>query len=255
MKIPNYLSILAAILLAVLSIFVILKSWNAYAEHFRIGVAVQDRDTITVSGTGKVKATPDLALINLGVQTETDSVRNGQEENTNKMNAIVTMLKENGIEEKDITTNQYSVYPRYNWEDGEQEVVGYTVNQSVSIKVRDLDKVGELLGRAGDLGANQVGGIQFTIDEPELLQDEARQKAIDDAREKAKILADQLGLSLVKVVSFSEGGYGGAPVPMAAYDRAESFAVGSGGATNPAPDIQEGTQEVVSNVNVMFEVY
>jgi len=252
---PSYLNILAAILLAVLTVFVGLKSWNAYAEHARIGVAVRDRDTISVQGMGKVDSTPDLAIINLGVQTETSEVRVGQDENTRKMNAITKMLKDQGIADKDIKTGQYSVYPRYNWDDGKQELAGYTINQSVTVKVRDLDNVGEVLAQAGDLGANQVGGIQLTIDNPESLQDEARSKAIQDAKDKAKVLADELGLRIVKAVSFGESGDGGAPIPYAAYDRAETMAYGIGGAAPEAPDIEVGSQEVTSYVTIVFEVY
>ncbi|MEN9557966.1 MAG: hypothetical protein RL141_335 [Candidatus Parcubacteria bacterium] len=254
MKIPPYLQILSGVLLAVLCLFVGLKSWNAYAEHSRIGVAVRDRDTIAVQGTGKVTASPDLALVNLGVQTEADTVRAGQDENTKKMNAIVAMLKASDIKADDITTGQYSISPRYNWDSGKQELVGYTVDQSVSVKIRDLDAVGETLAKAGDLGANQVGGIQFTIDEPESLEDEARSKAITDATEKAKVLADQLGLQIRKAVSFSEstGGYP-APYPMLA-ERAYD-AMNMGGAAPVAPDIQAGSQDVISNVSVIFEVY
>lgn len=251
---PTYLNILAAILLAVLSVFVGLKSWNAYAEHARIGVAVRDRDTISVQGMGKVESTPDIALVNLGVQTESDSVRAGQEENTNKMNRITKMLKEKGIEEKDITTSQYSVYPRYNWDEGTQELVGYTVSQSVSVKIRDLNGVGEILAQAGDLGANQVGGIQFTIDDPEGLQDEARNKAIQDAKDKAEVLAGQLGLQIVKVIGFGESGTGGAPIPYAIYDRNVAMEEGIGGALPTAPDIEAGSQEVISYVTIIFEV-
>lgn len=251
---PTYLNILAAILLAVLAVFVGLKSWNAYAEHSRIGVAVRDRDTISVQGMGKVETTPDIALVNLGVQTEAAAVRAGQEENTQKMNAITKMLKDRGVQEKDITTGQYSIYPRYNWDDGTQQLVGYTISQSVSVKVRDLDSVGDLLAQAGDLGANQVGGIQFTIDDPEGLQDEARNKAIADAKEKAEVLADQLGLHIVKAVSFGESGNSTPPMPYLSYDRVMAEE-GVGGAAPTAPSIEAGSQEVVSYVTIVFEVY
>ena len=252
MKLPPYLQTLAGLLLAVLVVFVGLKSWNAFAEHARIGVAVQDRDTITVSGMGKVSATPDIARLNLGVQTDAATVRAAQTENTTKMNAITAMLKEQGIKDEDLQTSGYSIYPRVNWTNNRQDIIGYTVSQTVTAKVRELDKAGDILSRAGDLGANQVGGIDFTIDEPETLQDQAREHAIADAREKAEALAGQLGITLVKVVSFSEAGTGGPIYPL--YDRAVANEAGIGGAL-PSPDIQVGSQEVISNVSVVFEVY
>lgn len=250
MKLPKSFVVLLQILLAVLVIFIGLKAWNAYAEHYRIGVAVRDRDTIVVAGEGKVTSRPDIVRVSLGVQTDAGTVRAAQTENTTKMNAITAMLKEQKVAEADITTDSYTIYPRVNWENGRQDIIGYTVSQNVSVKIRDLDKTGDILARAGDLGANQVGGINFTIDDPTDLQDQAREKAIEDAKGKADQLAKQLGLNIVKVVSFSEsGGYYPPPMPMYAKDL--ESANGIGGA---APSIQTGSQEVISNVSVVFEV-
>jgi uncharacterized protein YggE len=251
MKLSLPFQVLAGLLLAILVVFVGVKTWNAIAEHDRIGVAVRDRDTFTVAGEGKVTSSPDVVIVSLGVQTDAATVRAGQTDNTKKMNDINAMLKQQGVEEKDITTQNYSIYPRYNYENGKQDIIGYTVSQNLSVKIRDLDKTGDILSRAGDLGANQVGGINFTIDDPTGLQAQARGKAIDDAKQKADQLAQQLGLHIVKVVSFSEssGGYP-APYPML---YAKDMAAGIGGAES-APDIQPGSQEVISNVNVVFEV-
>lgn len=250
MKLSQPLQILAGLLLAVLVVFVGLKSWNAYAEHYRIGVAVRDRDVISVAGEGKVTATPDVVHVSLGVQTDAATVRTAQAENTGKMNAITAMLKEQGIADADVKTENYSIYPRVNWESGRQNIIGYTVSQNLSVKIRDLDKTGDILARAGELGANQVGGVNFTIDDPSGLQNQAREKAINDAKQKAEQLARQLGLTIVKVVSFSESG-GGMP-PMPYYARDLAVAEGVGGAA--APDIQTGSQDVFSNVSVIFEV-
>lgn len=250
MKPSQPLQILAGILLAVLAVFVGLKSWNAYAEHFRIGVAVRDRDVISVAGEGKVTTTPDIVRVSLGVQTDAPTVRAAQTENTTKMNAITAMLNNAGIAEVDVKTENYSIYPKVNWESGRQNIIGYTVSQNVSVKIRDLDKVGDILARAGELGANQVGGVNFTIDDPSGLQDQAREKAISDAKEKAEQLARQLGLTIVKVVSFSESGGGLPPMPYFARDLAVAEGIGGG----PSPDIQTGSQDVISNVSVVFEV-
>lgn len=249
MNLSKPLQILAGALLAVLIVFVGLKSWNAYAEHYRIGVAVRDRDVITVAGEGKVTATPDIVRVSLGVQTDAPTVRAAQTENTNKMNAINAMLKQQGIVDADIQTEHYSIYPKVNWESGRQNIIGYTVSQNVGVKIRDLDKTGDILARAGDLGANQVGGVNFTIDEPSGLEDQAREKAIQDAREKADQLARQLGITIVKVISFSESSGGIPPMPYYARDAALSAGIGGG-----SPEIESGSQEVISNVSVVFEV-
>jgi len=238
------------LLLAVLVIFVGLQSWKTYVERQYVGIAVRDRDTMTVEGEGKVTVRPDIVKISLGVATEALTVREAQMGNTKKMNDITAMVKQQGVKDEDIKTENYSIYPRHQWQDNVQRLAGYTVSQSLAIKIRDLDKIGDILARAGEFGANDVGGIQFTVDDPSAFQDEAREKAIADAQDKAEALARQLGLIIVKVVSFSESG-GGYPVPM--YDAGiPAYAVKAERA--PAPDIEEGSQDVTVNVNVIFEV-
>lgn len=249
MKAPLFLLVLAAIVLAALAVFLSFASWNAYAQHAYIGVVPHDRDTVTVAGEGKVTATPDIALLSLGVQTDAATVRVAQTENTQKMNAITSMLKQQGVADKDLTTSNYSIYPKINWNDGKQTIEGYTVSQSLSVKIRALDTVGDILSRAGDLGANQAGGIQFTIDDPAALRAEARGKAIDDARTKADALARQLGLTIIRPISFSESS---GDMPPILYGRATDLGMGVGGA--PSPDVQAGSQDVISSVNVIFQV-
>ena len=248
MKLSKLLNIVLSLLAAALTVYVGIKAWNAYAEHYKIGIAARDRDVITVSGEGKVKTTPDIARVNLGVQTDAVSVKTAQADNTKKMNAIIEAVKALGAAKEDIATENYSVYPKLEWKDGVSSIVGYTVSQNVSVKVRDLDKVGDILTKAGELGANQIGGIDFTLDDPKSLQAEARQKAIDDARSKAEALAKQLGLTIVKVVSFSESFGGPPPMP---YLAKEAGALDLAAA---APTIEPGQQEVISGVNVTFEV-
>lgn len=243
---------LLGILVATLVIFVGLKARNAAEEYNYIGKVVRDRDVITIDGMGKVTAKPDVAVINLGVQTEGLTVKETQKNNTLKMNAIVSAVKALGVEDKDLQTSNYNLSPKIDWRDGKQNIIGYTINQNLTVKLRDLDKSGDVLSKAAELGMNQSGGIQFTIDEPKTLQERARTLAIEDARKKADQLAKELGLRIVKVVTFSEGSYGGAypPVPMFAKAQMNS----SIDQAVPSPDIQSGSLDVVSNVNVTFEV-
>jgi hypothetical protein len=246
----KFLQGVVGLLALALIVYVGFLARNAAESYNYIGKAVRDRDTITVAGEGKVTAAPDLALISLGVQTEGVTVKDTQTQNTRKMNAIIAALKELKIEAKDIQTSGYSIYPKIDWNSGKQNIVGYTVSQNVSVKVRNLDIVGDVLAKAGELGANQIGGIQFTIDDPTALQDEARGKAIADARKKAQQLADQLGIKILKVVTFSEGSSYSPPTPYPMLEKS----VSAGSAQAVAPDIQSGSQDVTSNVNVTFEV-
>jgi len=246
---PNrYLQGVIGLLAIALIVFVGFKARNAWEEYNYIGKAVRDRDTITISGEGKVTAKPDLVRISLGVQTDAATVKTAQTQNTDKMNAIIAALKDLGVESKDIQTSNYSVYPKIDWSNGRQNITGYTVSQNVEVKVRELDKAGDVLAKAGELGANQIGGLDFTIDDPTSLQDQARVKAIQDAQKKAKELADQIGLHIIKVVTFSESNYTPQPVPM----MAKSLDMNAGAAAAPA--IQAGSLDVTSDVSVTFEV-
>lgn len=249
MKNNKFLQGIVGLLAVALILFVAAKTRNTLAEYDYVGKAVRDRDTISIQGEGKVTAKPDLARLDLGVQTDAATVRDAQQRNTQRMNAIIAAVKEMGVAEKDIQTSGYSIYPKYQYDEGKQTIIGYTVSQNVTVKVRNLDTVGDVLARAGELGANQVGGIQFTIDEPASLRDEARLKAIQDARKKAEALASQLGLTILKVVTFSESTGGMPPVPV--YAKAYEADLRSAA---PAPDIQAGSLDVISNVVVTFEV-
>lgn len=247
---PNkYLQGVIGLLALVLVVFVGFEARNASEQYNYIGKAPHERDVITIQGEGKVTSQPDLAQMDLGVRVDGTTVKDAQVQNTQKMNAITTALMALGVKKEDLQTSQYSIQPRIDWSNGKQTVLGYTVSQTLTVKVRDLDKAGDVLAKAGELGANQVGGINFTIDDPTSLKADARLKAIADARTKAEALAKQLGLDIVKVVTFSENAQGGYPVPMMAkaYDN-------SVGAAAPAPEIQSGTLDVISDVSVTFEV-
>jgi uncharacterized protein len=250
MKDNKFLQGVMGLLGLALIVFIGLKTRNAYQEYNYIGKAVRDRDVITIAGEGKVTARPDLVRIDLGVQTDAKTVSEAQRQNTQKMNSIIAALKALKIASEDIQTTGYSIYPKYQYTDGRSFIEGYTVSQNVTVKVRNLDSVGDVLAKAGELGANQVGGIQFTIDEPKALEEQAREKAIDDARQKAQTLAEQLGLTIIKVVSFTESS-GSTPPPYPMYAKAMDLGAAEAA---PSPTIESGSLEVVSNVNVVFEV-
>lgn len=250
MKDNAYLRGLIGILVIVLIVFVGAKTRNVMDQYNYIGAAPHERDTIVVSGTGKITSKPDLVSLSLGVQTDASTVNDAQTQNTSKMNAIIASLKSMSIADADIQTSNYSISPRYDYSNGKQTILGYTVSQNVDVKVRKLDSVGDVLAKAGSLGANQVGGVNFTIDDPTALQAQARQKAIDDAQKKANTLSSQLGLHIVKVVSFSEGSTTPpGPIPYM-YAAKAMDAV----AAPVAPTIQSGSLDVTSDVSVTYEV-
>jgi uncharacterized protein YggE len=172
-----------------------------------------------------------------------------QDTNAAKVNGIIAAMKTMGIAEADLQTSNYSIQPKYQYTDGNQTIVGYSVSQSFNIKVRDLTKVGTVISKAGELGANQVNGVTFTIDDPTGLELQARAKAIENARSKANELAKAMGVDIVSIVTFSESS--NTPnQPIFAYrDMATAEPM-----AKTAPDIQPGSLDVSSNVSVTFEI-
>lgn len=245
------MGILMAVLLVVLIIYLLAITRNAFTANTFIGRSDERIYTITITGEGKVTAIPDIAQISLGLRTESKTVAVAQRENTDKMNNIISTLGKLGVDKEDIKTSNYNIFPRYDYiRDKGQILRGYEVSQSVIVKIRNLESVGEVIEAVGSLGANNVSGLNFTIDEPEELRQQARIKALENATEKAKTLAKVAGVKIGKLVSFNEGG--GAPPPVfRAYATLEAAGI-EGGA--PAPDIEPGSQDIVVNVTVTYEV-
>jgi hypothetical protein len=232
-------------LLAVLGT-VVAKNMKSYQY---IGKPTAERDTIAISGEGKITSIPDIASVEVGLMTEKGDVKSAQKENTEKMNRLIANLKKLGVESKDIQTSYYNIYPQYDWPDGKQVLRGYQVNQGVSVKIRNLEKIGDILAAAGEGGANQVSGLSFNIDDPETLRQEARIKALQNAKEKAEALAEVAGVRLGKIVSFSE--YSSSPVPM--YKSMDVMGLGGGG-ESAAPTVESGSMDIVVNVTVSYEI-
>src|SRR3989338_8820902 len=177
-KPPVWGLVLASMVTFFLVIFLAVLTWNAFKQHAYIGRSDQQIYTIAISGEGKVTAVPDIAQVSLGIETQSPSVATAQKENTDKMNKLITELKSLDIDKEDIKTVNYNIYPQYDWLDGRQILRGYSVSQSATVKIRDLEKISAVLEKSVSAGANQVGGVTFTIDEPEALRQQAREKAL-----------------------------------------------------------------------------
>jgi len=218
-------------------------------------LAVPSENQIYVYGTGEVYAKPDLALSTLSVITEAKTVDEAVSKNAEDMNEIIKLVKSQGVEEKDIKTTSFNIYPLYEYEDGgtyysgKRTLVGYEVSQSLEVKIRDLEKVGEIVQGATEAGANQVGSLQFTIDKQEEFENQAREEAITEAKEKAKELASQLGVKLVRITNFSES-------------NSASYRYGLGGGEESAsknsssivPEFQTGENKIEVSVTITYEI-
>ncbi len=242
--------ILAAFLI-VLTISGMVGIFNKIKENKYIGRDVMIRDTFSVSGSAEVYAKPDLGLITFSVKTENRTVANAMLDNSKKMNDIINSLKGLEIEEKDLKTTAFNIYPRYEYErdSGRQTLVGYEIIQSLEVKIRNLDNVGEIIQAATDKGANQVGNLSFVIDNKDEIREQARIEAIQDAKNKAEKIAKELGVNLVGAVSFNEGAQ-----TQSSYDYLEKSALGIGGGGEMSPSIETGENKIEVNVYVVYEI-
>ena len=242
------------LLLLVLVVSTVVGIQNQIKEGRYIGQDIEARNTISVSDTGEIYARPDLALTTFSVVTEKKTVSEALEENSQKMNAVIDFIKNQGIEPKDLKTVGFNIYPRYEWYEkseiypyGKRVLVGYEVRQSLEVKIRDMEKIGVIIQGATDAGANQVGDLQFTIDKQDELKKQARAEAINKAKTKARELASQLGVRLVRITNFSESGV----VPIPRYFALEE-AAGMGG--GEIPQIETGENKISVTVMITYEI-
>lgn len=219
--------------------------------------------SFTVTADAKVVAVPDVAAFTASVITEGGlSLDALQTKNTEDANRVIAYVKARGVDAKDVKTEGYSVEPRYQYYGCEQgpcpppRIVGYTVRQTISVKVRDFSKAGEILSGvvsppAGG-GANSVSSLSFTIDDPTKVQAEARAEAIAKAKVKAKEIARAGDFSVGRLLSIEEGGYAFPPVP---YYRTEAYGMGGAGdAAKVATSIEPGSQDVRVTVTLRYEI-
>lgn len=249
-QIKNYVGI--AIILA-LVVFAI--SAGFYVKSYADSIGPDSYRSFSVTGEGEVTVVPDVARFSFGVITQGGTnVGALQSENTEKTNAIIGYLKDQGIADEDIKTASYNVEPRQQFKNcgplsgpcEPAEIVGYTITQRVSVDVHDFEKIGGLLSGVVERGANNVNGPNFTIDDPEEAKEEARAEAIADAKERAQAIADAAGFKVGKLVSIHEGGFYGYGAGGDGNFRAESSA--------SVPKLEPGTQEVTVTVNLNYEI-
>lgn len=203
--------------------------------------------TITVTGYGTAYGAPDIVMVGLGVESVNVDIKTAMDDTTTRMNAVMQALQDNGVAREDIRTEQFSIWQDYGYgpvEPGMQSDASYRVTTSVTITVRDVDRVGELLAVAVDAGANIVNYIQFDIEDRDALQAEARGNAVTDAQARAEHLAGLLGMAVGKPLEIVESGdyygpmYGGGG--------------GGGGGYADAAPISEGQLSVNMQVTITF---
>lgn len=217
-----------------------------------IGHSNDLQNTVAIRGQGKIDAKPDLAIVNLGVRTESLDIAKAQADNAKKMNKIVDYLKKLGISEKDLKTTGYNIWPRYEYQEGtgKRRLAGYEIYQNLNVKIRDFANIGKVLSEVTNLGANEISDLFFDIDDLSKAQDVARNKAIEDAKNKAKILGNQLGIKLDKIIGFNE--FSGS------YPVYRDWGIGGGGKGIAQealmPVAEPGTNEINLEVELIYRL-
>ncbi len=210
--------------------------------------------TISVSAEGKTTVTPDLAESSFSVVSRGKNPQDLADTNNQKVSAVIKFLKSEALPDADIKTTSYNLSPDYQYDSSTQRnfITGYTLTQTVSVKMRDFKKVPEIIAGLTPLGVNQIGNINFTVENPEKFLAIARAQAIDRAKQKAEEMAGGAGARIGKVLNVAESS---GPTPFPYY--AKSYEAGFGGAAPTAvslPTIQPGTEEITDQVTLTYEL-
>jgi len=205
---------------------------------------------VSLAGHGEIKVVPDMAVINLGTITQATTAKAALDANSKSVAALLATLKDSGVSDKDVMTENFSVGPRYETSSiksgQEQKLVGYDVSNSVVVTVRKISDLGVILDKAVSAGSNQIEGISFTVAEPQAQQDDARKAAVKDALRKAEIMVQAAGVKLGPIVMMNENG-AMQPTPMVMRGRAMAAS------SAPVP-IAQGEMTISADVNIVWEL-
>ncbi len=254
-KLPSWLVQTVGVLLGVLIIVVIIS--QAYAINAQVKGTAANQHTITITATGMVTAVPDLATIDASVQVQGATATAAAAKVNTQASALVGYLKVQGIAAADITTQNYNINPSYNYNNnqGTPTITGYTANETVEVKVHDLTKVPALLDGTVQNGANSIDGTNYTFSNPDEFTQQAREQALANAKTQAQALASAAGVSLGKLVTFSETSSQPPIVVPYQLNGAMPMAAGAGGAMAiPAPPSEPGSQQINADVSVTYAI-
>ena len=220
-----------------------------------------DGTGIWVSGEGTISVAPDLAMLDFGVETRARSVSEANSQASTAMDAVIEALKARGVKDEDIQTSRFSIYPRYDYIEEEKDgirssrevLVGYRVRNSATVKLRDLDVVGEVIDEVVTAGGDNVriSDISFTLEDPKPKMAELREMAVADAKAKAEHLAELSGVSVGRLIYISEGA--SAPSVRGFAERGYDFAYAMPAAA--APSVSGGEVTLSLSVQTGFAIY
>ncbi len=240
-------------LVCLILFFAVLFTYTKLAGPLPFSVnstTTQQSDAFNVTGTGKASVSADQATVRLGVSAQASSAEAVREEMNQAINKVNAGIKALGVPDTDIKTENFNINPNYDYTpDGKQNIIGYNGNVNVVVKVKQTDLANKVIDSATANGANQVGGVSFDTVDQTAAEEEARTKAIADAKMKAEKAAQAAGFKLGKIINYNEG-FGGGVTPM--YD-ARMLNAGSGAEKAPT-QLEEGQNEVAVSVTLSYEI-
>ncbi len=242
----SILTIVVVFIAAALLVFV----RGAQAQTDTEEPSMQEPRTISVSGNGTISIEPDIAYINIGVQTEGENAEEAVASNNEQTQQLFEALTSAGIAENDIKTSNFSIYPRQEYDIQGQPTgaVTYVVDNSVLVTVRDLTTIGAVLDAAVQAGANSIYGIQFDVEDREAAQQQAMTAAVENARERAEVLASAADVTLGEVISIQSYLGGSNPIPYGG-----AYAMSADMATESVP-VSTGEMQIMVDVSVVYEI-
>lgn len=212
---------------------------------------IQGQSGISVSGEGSIDLVPDLALLNVGVEAVAESVSQARDEAAQAMDAVIAAVKAHGLEDRDIQTRAFNIWPQYDYQDNRRILTGYTVSSSATVKIQDINNVGPLIDDVADAGGNatRIDGIQFTVEDPKPHMADLREAAFQDAMAKAEHLASLAGVELGPLTYVTESS--GVPVVREAALDAMALAAP---AAAPSTSISGGELRLSMYVQAVFDI-
>ena len=246
----------------ILSVYLIVLIVGEIKSYGFIGGGSTASNVMTFDGKGEISAAPDLATVSFTIRENSKQVKDAQTKVTMKEKEVLDFLDKSGIAKKDIKTENYTSYPKYDYgspcyynagvpcRQDSPKITGYEVSEYISVKIHDLTQAGEIVKGIGAAGVSEMNGPNFSIEHEDSLKAQARKMAIDEAKAKAKILAKDLGVDLVRIVNFSENGN---YPPMMYGKGVMSLDAASTGAT-PSPQLPTGENKITSNITITYEI-
>lgn len=273
----------ATLCVVFIALFFLVKTIKVGKEIKFVGGGVSATNTIMVSGEGEAFAVPDVSIVRVTLHEEGKTFAATQKKVTEKESKILAFLKEKGIEKKDIKTDNYSINPKYEWQstprpaavceegkpcvqsliacpvggscgEGKNVQVGFDAYETLAIKIRNTDTVGEIIDGVGKLAPSEVSTPEYAVDNDDAVVEEARSKAIAQAKAKAQKLADELGVKLIRVVSYSDNG-GAMPYMNYAGNTMMAKDVSmTEGTAAPMPELPKGQNKYTANISITYEI-